>query len=1384
MSKAKGKQFEEITKAFFEWLLDEIGLTILKGRTQFSGTQDGFDVQIVYFQKYVEKNIFIECKDYKNDLNIGNIISKIIELEINYTLTDDDLFLAINSKSIFANKHNYEKIKPFFQSKFGFPIKFLDSTNKIKDIFALNEDFYKEIYGEFPEEKPNKEKTIERFRSILFSTKTLKPIILKNTHKESYLGNVRINPNYISRRISQIKTTNEEENTLFHLIDGGENKSTLETILETNNKIVLLGNPGLGKTTELSQFALNQWKTGEQTDFTPIFIDLKNFTITNEILDFLPKEFSDLPLVYLILDGLDEIADIEDFKSKLLNFINYETKGKRIKYIISCRTNVYEKLVYDIEGFKAIRLEPLDYYSGLELLKRFSNKPELIDDFDFTETHYTFLENPFSIKLLVNYINQNKTLPNSQSLLWKNYIDNRLNDDDKRKLKKRNFKVPIIKKYSKKVSIIMELMEETLIKEDNLVEVFPTSKEFNLFIENPFIDKKIRDSYFFEHKNIQEYFAASFLMELELDELIKFITIPGFDKTNPKLSNTITFLLNLIEDKEKLNSLEGYLLENEPEILFNADSERVSTELKIHVFQNYFERTCIDKTFWVDSDGPYSIQEIGYFADCTKNLDYLISIINAKTSNLRAVTSAIELLAFMTIPNSHKTRLEELLIEKLEDYAFSNEGLAITVLNFLRKNGFYKLIKSVYPIVNKSKFKGVHQRFLGYLDDSNKEITPFFEFVYQKFSEIYGLASSGYSAFSNFYGIDEIFKSLINKIKDSNQIFIFLSTLLSEKGNYTIEEKFQEIILLKSAEFVVINEEFWETVYKTFLRSKSVLYKSDAFIRLIKLAKKDGFIIEEYFQGNIDYDLGRILTAPLVSKTNIFEIIKFFRSSDIPKMEIEYYRNYLSRFNFELAFVFQQALIKTGFKFNELLKRREDIIIQKKLRDKEAIKGFKTLFKPKELLASIKEVYFEIGKEDITWNEVYELRRNKQKEQSIALANYPLQLLLNVLNPFPSLSVDDVKGIIKGKTPQIFLIKDIMMDSKNANINSKELYKYQKVFIEEWVEDRIKSLPNKTIREAYLSEVWSSRPIYGTINSIYFFQDLLKLTLPTEFFLDTLILSYYISQNDETVFFEKLKFLINDDIQFERQILNNIAFSKETNLKIDFHLEYAIKNELKGSYDSIKDLVLYNKVFFSSKLLKEFFSKTGDIDFIKECCQHSELNINVTAVNFLIDENIEKEFLLELSRLYVDSRDPNIILLGIGILFNFNKSEAFDIYLKHLQEHHHERYKLNNKYYSNYANPDGLTYFKELFILVFLKDKSHTFVYSREILTQYVKNLSLEEKNYKLIQRKLTEIKDETIDQDPFYINDIIKISENTFLNQRLRKYSFKEAKKIIDELE
>jgi hypothetical protein len=140
-----GTEFEGLVKPFFRKLFTELGFTVLQVRNQRSGTQNGFDIMVSFFDSEgVERSIFIECKYYESRLSYTEIAAKIIQLAgSNYT---PDGFIALSPKKDLSNIDH--SLQASFETTYKFPSVFWTPDCNVQDMFALDPSLYERVYDE------------------------------------------------------------------------------------------------------------------------------------------------------------------------------------------------------------------------------------------------------------------------------------------------------------------------------------------------------------------------------------------------------------------------------------------------------------------------------------------------------------------------------------------------------------------------------------------------------------------------------------------------------------------------------------------------------------------------------------------------------------------------------------------------------------------------------------------------------------------------------------------------------------------------------------------------------------------------------------------------------------------------------------------------------------------------------------------------------------------------------------------------------------------------------------------------------------------------------------------------------------------------------------
>ena len=367
---------------------------------------------------------------------------------------------------------------------------------------------------------------------------------------------------YENRYISK----NENNSRSLFLFEDNENTTLKQTLFEYN-KIVLLGSPGIGKTTELKNLFNVLWSEKDETGLIPFYINLKYFRKTSKYEDLITFEkWRKLQNIVFILDGLDEIADIQDFVSELELFIS-KNNHMQIKYIVSCRTNIYEKYLIKISGFETFFLKSLNKNQINSLLRRKHNLD--YNELNISSKNYTYLESPFFLDLFAKYFSQKGVLPESDSEIWDLYVSETIEEHKSKQVKRSIINSHQLIIELKKVALVNELMQRSYIAESELNIL--VGESYKDFIDNPFmIYNSELDNWSFQHRQIQEYFVAKSLSNKSFDDILKIIKIEGENSIHPSLFNSITFLINLDIESETYDKLIDWLEKNQLEVLLKA----------------------------------------------------------------------------------------------------------------------------------------------------------------------------------------------------------------------------------------------------------------------------------------------------------------------------------------------------------------------------------------------------------------------------------------------------------------------------------------------------------------------------------------------------------------------------------------------------------------------------------------------------------------------------------------------------------------------------------------------------------------------------------------------------------------------------------------------
>jgi hypothetical protein len=1224
-------------------------------------------------------------------------------------------------------------------------------------------------------------KSNEDFQNLLSQNKVDKADLTQKDFQK-LIGNIENEKGIIQREI--FSSDKSQNNLISSFLGKTVLDNTLEKCIKTENKVILLGNPGLGKTTELKRLAINIIND-KDNELIPIYRNLKNFTSSHDIYSILFKNWESYKNLIFIFDGIDEIQNIQDFNSKLETFIYYlNTNEIEFKFILSCRTNVYESLIKNISDFKVYYLRDLYYHESINLLKLKCGNA-IIDSITFDSTIIEFLKNPFQVNILSDYIKENKKLPSNSSELWESYISLRLKHDDNHKLVKKNLNIPLIKRLSIKTSLINELMQRNTISNEELYEVVSSnSSDFNDFKNNPLIDKnKELDEWFFEHRNIQEYFAAKAISSRDINEILEFIQINDLGKTHPSLFNTITFLINLLDNNSSTyKALVNWLIDNEPELLFKADYNRVDLETRIKVFQTYFTKECIDKTLWINTNRTFEIREIAQFSYCPENFEFLIDIIsNSSNYHIRTINSAIGILSLYNIPEIYLSDLKELLLTNLKD-----QNLNITI-----KSEILYLIKSqnltdndevyldaIFKIFINETHKALNNNLLLLLSEK-ANIDSFYNYLKEEFLRAHKLKERLIPD-EVIRGNEALINDLILKLTSANNFLEVAKHFYDDNTNLYKIDDYLNKLSSKLLDFIKQDPEFITEILDSIIDDVSYHIHNKLLSELIvKSNSRNNAII--HLLRSQDFEKVDYFIAGIISELELNGVINILIEKDISVERIERFRNYISKLNTRaLSEKFDKLMKRKGFKFKESLPTAAKIKKHKIKYNKGLQDNLNILFNKRCLLRRIKK-FFKRNKEEINKTEFHKITTKWYKENGHAnVMETTISIAQTILFQFrnQAITYDIVQEFIKN---DYFIFKEIkdLLENYNKNKRPYKISKKQINTIKDWCLLKCSQIDFDNIVTIPQPNTFRYSQNYKIFELIFFFQKQFDFTLPQDFLIGCI--QYYefdrSSEVDES--FLRLKDLINNETLFNEKIIHNINNEILVGLSISKHIEYALNNNLEDTFPQIRHLFInHESIFNDSRKIEKYIEITGDKKLLLECSTAFEGYKFWSIIRIMIGMKLFPKYCKQTSIDYLKSGLESHRLDALNILFELNDPIATVYLISFLEKK--IILSLMSVKFLNYNAIIDFDNLEKLFKLIFDDENFDNFESSRyrEFVMNYISNISNSKEGFEKVMSILDNRK-KSLDEngkDLFYINLLIDKCVNSYINSNSKPYTFKGA--------
>jgi hypothetical protein len=978
----------------------------------------------------------------------------------------------------------------------------------------------------------------------------------------------------------------------------------LDILLNTHKRIVVLGDAGSGKSTELENLAFIF--SNKDSPYLPTFQRLNTYSPDQGLENSLPEYWRKIPqhLLLILWDGLDEIEP-SHFNTAIRQIKVFSIKYPDVRIVISCRTNFYNlplsdspSTLPDFDPFFIPNLEIKDvrkYYST-------KFKEEQAEAF-IANIQKNGLEDlttrPYFLMILAEIYSDQNRLPNNKAELYQSFILYRLNQDkahfqgvfDIRPRKEE------IMSLLERVALSMEILARNFIVEEELLQLISSNEYTTIKYCTVFKKKEGSDSIWqFEHNNIQEYLAASSLSKLSFEKTIQLIAFePEYKKLIPTWINTLTFLVSILSSNEdQLTKLLSWLLEYEKEVIVKFEREKIPKDRRTEIFKsifNYYKGL----NAWIQSSS-FSTEELARFGQSDNNINFLISEIQNRENSRVTKINAIDLLGhFDYCQGDNKRNVQVFLMGLIDEYSSDDE--------------------IIRTIVYSLKSAGMNEA--GLIADLMKKL---------KHRKNQHIRSALYSILSSSEIVDEYFDYLVEGIGLDRKNGPDRHTITLADESWNLKECFLAIKtvsgLAKLIDYIA-NTYHFDYLYdsKTFIDrivdNSIVAYKQDHLVydKIFRWYQKEikGFdrqkadrvcrffdetstrkraFAEVWSWSKAEQDDKTVLLAKLITEDDFMFVINEYWSRNITNADLKKLLSDMYWLRNPLAETFENVLKK---EIAFVIEKPKQAAIQALQVQKEK-ENFDILFDSIRFRDAVAEIFDKERKEHLTYEDLYEIR--KESHRQMELDDYYNGAAVRLLRNFNDAPHDvkkeeilawfDNEEMVEWYCAQI--IYEHLVSQPTVDLSSE-----QNAWIKTWCK---KNEPSISFRTALTVSEDGKRSYIMMAIYIYYFSARLDIQYGKEVYLDMLSFDCHLGGGWLGIEYPLSK-LHKKDI--EARIVLNIKAGIRDNKVFKNQAAYAIKNRLSIVFPNIlKEIVNTSReVHERNEILDIYCQGTEDTNGLK-----------------------------------------------------------------------------------------------------------------------------------------------------------------------------------------
>lgn len=1206
------------------------------------------------------------------------------------------------------------------------------------------------------------------------------------------IESIKLPKTYIERSTSHFKLVKDKlTNPLLET-----EQQSLDQLMVSTKRVVLLGDAGSGKSTELKNLHHRLSQGG--SPFVPILQKFNSYTPDLGLESFLPDFWKEVPnyLLLIIWDGLDEIEP-KNFNTVVRQINTFSEKHREIRILISCRTNFYELPINDsnstLPGFEPYLINDLnlkdvkDYYDR----KYFSTKSDNFISEIFDNNLSDLITKPFFLMLLADRFNQDQRLQINRAELYETFLFNRI------ELDQNHFKTTVDLRSKKQeillllqnVAISMEIMSKNQIKESEILSLI-TSAEFNSLKYCTAFKKKDgeEDIWQFEHNNIQEFLAAKALSNLEFDKVVQFIAFaPDYQKLIPSWVNTLAFLFSILDPKNDLfEKLLQWMLKNEKEIIVKFEPDKVAEDLRVQIFQgifNYYKTHDV----WISSN-KFSDKELARFGQSELNLHFLIDEIKSAENTRTVYINAIRLIGHFQIEdNGLKKEIEKLLLEQI-DRNINDPNFIHTVIYSLKWAGFTeastieKLMEKVGGQKNQYIRAAMYAILLksDVLEDYVNYLIEGYELTDKKISG----ERDDVSLMDEGWNLKECVKS-IKTPKGIKEIVKYISDSTRFEYGYDSGKVIEAIVTNAVGAYGKDN-----SVFNYLLN----WFKKD--IRGFRL-EKTNLVLQFFNQTNTrEQAFHEIWTSIEDDKerNKSLAIAKLITPTLMPFVIDEYLNRNLTNKELE-GIYFDMGLVNNENRdqFENLVHEKTDFVIKKPeqidyevLREKKLKVDFNILFDQKAFKEATLGVFEKEQKEMLSFDELFEMRKENNRWVDIDeyFPSVALRLLRDFVNKGQFISKEKVIKWFEGETNEewyrISLIYDYLTNHKELEINSE-----QRRWIKQWCTANVSKVNFKEAIEVHED----GRITFKTMAMyIWYLSKRFNIDHPKSVLLDMLSFDFF--EGNDWIGIEYIVSKLDHKDIVDR-MLENIEDGIADSSVLKNHIKYLAQNKIKESYPFILNEIINLKRsdYRRIELLDLFFECTKDTESIKTIIDQVDSMIRWAILDKLEANNQESFVEDYLLKILEKSNDNEEIGKAAEILVSLQNIQGLKAYVEWIKNNVENDVATSRVMCLNsLKNIEAIPYLIELLKLSYIREiKVDRFDrFNSQVLGAFHNIALVSEENFKQVKSSLQEFMNEksSLHERVKYILHTIERMEEQFYMNNAQSFTIKQVKEKLKLIE